>query len=172
MRVRISTMAGVAVVLYVAIFMLNENLNDNSIAEAQHIKRYQFDGDGVAAIPFGKLEESQTSFAISTNELNRDEDGTLILMIENGSITIDHGQTITVYRFVSGTWQGKINSDGSKWTISGVVKDPLGKVYALEFNGDKVQSTNKGELYAVSGTMKNSESEYSLHHYGTIDAKR
>ena len=53
-----------------------------------------------------------------------------------------------------------------------MVKDPVGKVYNLEFNGNKVQSTNKGDLYAVSGTMKNNETEYSLHHYGTIDAKR
>lgn len=172
MRVRISTIIGVAVVIYVAIFLLNANLNDTGMAEAQHIKRYEFDGSGVAAVPFGKLEESTASFTISTNDLSRDENGALILVVENGSVTINHGQTVTIYRFVSGTWQGKISSDGSTWTISGVVKDPLSKVYALEFNGDKVQSTNKGELYAVSGTMKNSENEYSLHHYGTIDIRR
>jgi hypothetical protein len=165
-------MAGVAVVLFVAFFLLDANINDKGVAEAQHIKRYQFDGSGVAAVPFGKLEESQVSFAISTNDLSRDESGALILTVQNGSVTVNHGQTITVYRFVAGTWQGTISGDGSKWTISGIVKDPLGQVYALEFNGDKVQSTNKGELYAVRGNMKNSESEYSLHHYGTIDAKR
>ncbi|MFQ5940974.1 MAG: hypothetical protein ACE5KA_04670 [Nitrososphaerales archaeon] len=172
MRLRISTIIGVGVVLYVAIFLFNANLNDNVVAEARHIKHYEFDGTGVAAIPFGKLEESQTSFTISTNDFSRDEDGALILTIENGSIIIDHGQSVTMYGFVSGTWQGKISGDGSTWTISGVVKDPLGKVYALEFNGDKVQSTSKGELYAVTGNMKNTESEYSLHHYGTIDAKK
>jgi len=155
-------MAGVAVVLFIAFFLLDANINDNGVAEAQHIKRYQFDGSGVAAVPFGKLEESQISFAISTNDLSRDENGALILTVQNGSVTVNHGQTITVYRFVAGTWQGTISGDGSTWTISGIVKDPLGKVYALEFTGDKVQSTNKGELYAVSGNMKNSESEYSL----------
>lgn len=165
-------MIGVAVIIYVAIFLLNTNFNNNGVAEARHIKHYQFDGSGVAAIPFGKLEESQVNFTISTNELSKDENGSLVLTVENGSVTIDHGQTVTVYRFVSGTWQGKINGDGTVWTISGAVKDPVGKVYNLEFNGNKVQSTNKGELYAVSGTMKNNETEYSLHHYGTIDAKR
>lgn len=172
MRVRISTIIGVAVALYVGIFLLSESFNDDGMAEAQHIKRYQFDGNGVAVVPFGKLEESYTTFIITTNELNRDETGALILTVENGSVAIDHGQTETLYRFVSGTWQGRISGDGSVWTINGVVKDPLGKVYALEFNGSKVQSTNQGELYAVNGTMKNTEKEYSLHHYGTIDAKR
>jgi len=171
MPVRISTIIGAATVLYVAI-LLNANFNENDMAEAQHIKQYEFSGSGVAAIPFGKLEGSNVSFFISINELSREENGTMILTIQNGSVTIDHGQTMTVYRFIAGTWQGKISDDGRSWAISGIVKDPLGKVHALEFNGDKVQSTNKGELYAVSGIMTNSESEYSLHHYGTIDTKR
>lgn len=165
-------MIGVAVIIYIAIFLLNTNFSNNGVAETQHIKHYQFDGSGVAAISFGKFEESQANFTISTNDLTKDENGSLVLTVENSSVTIDHGQTVTVCRFVSGTWQCKINGDGTVWTISGAVKDPVGKVYNLEFNGNKVQSTNKGELYAVSGTMKNNETEYSLHHYGTIDAKR
>ncbi len=171
MRVRISTIVGVAIVIYVAAFLLNGNLSSSDIAEAQHVKRYQFDSTGVAAIPFGKLEGSQASFVLSTNELSRDENSTLMMAVKNGWVSIDHGETVTIHRFVSETWQGKFNNDGSTWSVSGVIKDPFGNLNALEFNGNKVQTTNKGDLYVVTGMMKNGESEYSLHHLGTIDVK-
>ena len=150
MRTRISTIIGVSVVLYLGIFLLNSDLGDIGLAQARHIRRYQFEGDGVAAVPFGRL----------------------ILRAENGSVTIDRGQTVTSYRFISGTWEGRITGDGSSWRISGLVKDPAGKEYNLEFIADKVVSTSEGDLFAVRGTMKNDDDGYSLHYHGTINARK
>lgn len=168
MNRRVTTVVGVGLGVAMTIALLSLNFTYNPLAEAQHIKRYHFDGNGVVAVPYGKLEQSEISFSLRTNDKIMEE-GNVTLGIDGGFFIVDHGQTTTTYRFVSGTWIGEIASDGSYWETSGMVKDSLGKVYSLELRGSRVQTTSAGELYAVEGAFKNAEIEYSLHHYGTID---
>lgn len=174
MGVQLSKLIGSAVVIYLGLFLVNTNLQeDGNVAMAQHIKKYSFHSEGVAIEPFETMEDSEMSFEMATNEVNVSGNSTIYFVIENGSLLIGSSYTVTKYTFIVDTWQGEITGDGSSWYAYGKIVDGTGNEFGLVLSGEKIEDTEKGVLYKVHGQIDVEDNvKYNLHHIGTINARR
>ncbi len=174
MGIQLPTLIGTAVVIYLGIFLLNTNLQDDgNVALAQHIKKYSFHSEGVAIQPFEKMEDSEMNFAMATNEVNVSENSSIYFVIENGSLLIGSSYTVTKYTFIVDTWQGEITGDGSSWYVNGKIGDATGSEFGLVLSGEKIEDTERGVLYQVHGQIDVEDNvKYTLHHFGTINERR